>query len=74
MTIIHQPAYEDGTECSDMSAYKIQTLGNYPEENIQHTEHSKSVKSRKWNVGLYLRIIEQKDISALIHHKIFKSK
>jgi len=23
------------TECSEMSAYKIQTPGNYPEENIQ---------------------------------------
>jgi hypothetical protein len=29
-----------------MSAYKIQTLGNYPEENIQHLEHVKSLKSR----------------------------
>jgi len=29
-----------------MSAYKIQTLGNYPEENIQHTEHGESLKSR----------------------------
>jgi hypothetical protein len=26
------PAYEDGTECSETSAYKIQTPGNYPEE------------------------------------------
>jgi len=25
------------TECSEMSAYKIQTPGNYPEENIQQT-------------------------------------
>jgi len=23
-------------ECSETSAYKIQMLGNYPEENIQH--------------------------------------
>jgi len=30
------------TECSETSAYKIQTPGNYPEENIQHTEHGKS--------------------------------
>jgi hypothetical protein len=29
------PAYEDGTECSETSAYKIQTPGNYPEESIQ---------------------------------------
>jgi hypothetical protein len=28
------------TECSEMSAYKIQTPGNYPEENIQHTERT----------------------------------
>jgi len=34
------------TECSKTSAYKIQTLVNYPEENIQHTEHGKSLKSR----------------------------
>ena len=30
-------AYEDGTECSEKSTYKIQTQGNYPEENIQHS-------------------------------------
>jgi hypothetical protein len=39
-------AYEDGTECSEMSQYKIQTPGNYPEENMQHSEQGKSLKSR----------------------------
>jgi len=34
------------TECSETSAYKIQTPGNYPEESIQHSEHSESLKSR----------------------------
>jgi len=34
------------TECSETSAYKIQTLGNYPQENIQNSEHGKSLKSR----------------------------
>jgi len=34
------------TECSETSAYQIQTPGNYPEENIQHTEHGESFKSR----------------------------
>ena len=29
-----------------MSAYKIQTPGNYPKESIQHTEHGESLKSR----------------------------
>ena len=35
LVIIYLLTYEDGTECSETSAYKIQTLGNYPEENIQ---------------------------------------
>jgi hypothetical protein len=34
-------------QCSETSAYKIQTPGNYPEENILHTEHGKSLKSKK---------------------------
>jgi hypothetical protein len=34
------------TECSETSAYKIQTLGNYPEENIQRREHGESLKLR----------------------------
>ena len=33
-------------ECSETSIYKIQTPGNYPEENIQHTEHDEILKSR----------------------------
>jgi hypothetical protein len=33
-------------ECSEMSAYKIQKPGNYPEENIKHTEQGESLKSR----------------------------
>jgi len=33
---LHLPAYDDGTECSETSAYKIQTPANYPEENVQH--------------------------------------
>jgi hypothetical protein len=40
------------TECSETSAYKIQTPGNYPEENIQHTEHGESLKSRMF-VGCF---------------------
>jgi len=29
------PFYEDGTECSETSAYKIQTPRSYPEESIK---------------------------------------
>jgi hypothetical protein len=42
------PAYEDGTDrVFETSAYKIQTPENYPEENIEHSKHGKSLKSRK---------------------------
>jgi len=34
------------TECSETSAYKIQTSGTYPEESIQHSEQGESLKSR----------------------------
>ena len=51
------PAYEDGKECSETSAYKIQMPGNYPEEGIQHSEHGESLKSRirstEHNMQLY---------------------
>jgi len=42
----YPPVKMEQTECSEMSAYKIQTPGNYPEENIQNTEHGESLKSR----------------------------
>ena len=35
------------TECSETSAYKIQTPENNPEERIQHLEQGESLKSRK---------------------------
>jgi hypothetical protein len=41
------PTYGDGTEeCPETLAYKIQMLGNYPEESTKHSEHGESLKSR----------------------------
>ena len=37
-------------QCSETSAYKIQTPGNYPEESIQHSEHGESLESRTLNM------------------------
>jgi hypothetical protein len=34
------------TECSETSAFKTQTPGNYPKETIQHSKHGESLKSR----------------------------
>jgi len=39
------PTKMEQTECSETSAYTIQTPRNYPEENIEHTEHGESSKS-----------------------------
>jgi hypothetical protein len=40
------PMKMEQTECSEMSAYKIQKPGNYPEESIQHSKHGEILKSR----------------------------
>jgi hypothetical protein len=53
-------------ECSETSAYKIQTPGNHPEENIQPTEHGESLKSKKlyllshrmWNVLVVILLLQ----------------
>jgi len=40
------PMKMEQTECFETLAYKIQIPGNHPEESIQNSEHSKSLKSR----------------------------
>jgi len=50
----YRPMKMEQTESSEMSVYKIQTPGNYPEENIQHSEHGESLKSRKYLCFLLL--------------------
>jgi len=36
----------EGTECSEKSAYNIQTPGSHPKERIQHSEQGESLKSK----------------------------
>jgi hypothetical protein len=40
----YPPVKMEQAECSETSAYKIQTPGNYPEESIQHSQHGESLK------------------------------
>jgi hypothetical protein len=56
------------TECSETSAYKIQTPGNYPEESIQRSEHGESLKSRKYFslLNIYFRIFSVYVINILV--------
>jgi hypothetical protein len=42
----YPPMKMEQKECSETSAYKIQTPGTYPEESMQHSEHGESLKSR----------------------------
>ena len=44
---MYLPACEDGTQCSEMLAYKIQTPGNYTEESIQQENGYQKIKL--WN-------------------------
>ena len=44
-THIHLPMKMEETECSETSAYKLHTPGNYPKESVQHTERGESLKS-----------------------------
>jgi hypothetical protein len=41
-------------ECSETSAYKFQTPGNYPKESMQHLEHGESLKS-----GIFIIILSR---------------
>jgi hypothetical protein len=44
------------TDCSETSAYKIQTPGNHPEERIQHSEHGENLKSRRIEMSLQFEV------------------
>jgi hypothetical protein len=50
------------TECSETSAYKIQTPGIYPEENIHHTEHGESLKFLSF-VSMPFKVFEGRKIN-----------
>jgi len=54
---IHLPMKMELIEGYETSAISIVTPGNYPKENILHTEHGESLKSRMY-VFVYEKIIE----------------
>ena len=61
----HLPMKMEQTECSETSAYIIQTPGNYPKENIIYSEHGESMKSRmKYKISTNNR--QQKETNSLI--------
>ena len=44
-------------ECSETSAYIIQTPGNYPKENIIYSEHGEGLKSRITDIFLKISYV-----------------
>jgi hypothetical protein len=55
-THTYLPLKMEQTECSEMSAYKIQKPGNYPEESKQHSEHGESLKSTNYRCFFSVQI------------------
>ena len=47
---IHLPLKMEPKEGSETLAFRTQTPGNYPKENILHKEHGGSLKSRNLNL------------------------
>jgi hypothetical protein len=41
-------------QCSGTSAYKIQTLENYPQDNVLHPQHGESLKTKIEQLSLSL--------------------
>ena len=55
------------TECSETSAHKLQTPGNYPKESKQHTEHGESLKSRKHIISVFFHFTKGSKQAVFIH-------
>jgi hypothetical protein len=53
--------YEDGTECTETSAQKIQTPGNNPKERIQHSQQGEVLKSSSFRG-------DEREVSYHHHH------
>ena len=64
------------TECSETSAYKIQTPRNYPEENIQHTVHGESLKSRTIWRQIYIIAVKYfiASVKWLLGHPVYNKE
>jgi len=63
------PAYEIGTECSETSAYKIQTLRNYPEESIE--QYTRPTNNNYTQANLKLATIHARQIR-MLHVQMIK--
>jgi hypothetical protein len=49
VTLLPPPKMMEHSECSEASAYKIQTSGNHSKEKLQHSEQGGSFKPSKTN-------------------------
>jgi len=63
---LHLPAYEDGTECSETSAYTIRTPGNYLEESTQQEKKYLQAALQIMPIYLYLSHTNDNNINSPI--------
>ena len=68
--ITYQPTKMEQTECSETSAYKIQTPGNYPKENIQQYNVFTSCTSKNCVTMLYNL---EKQHSVACHYNTYRT-
>ena len=65
---LHLPRKMEPIEGSETSAFKPQTQGKYPKENILHKEYGESLKSRHNNSFNITYTITSLHVSALTNH------
>ena len=71
-THIYLPMKMEQTQCSETSAYKFQTPGNYPKESIQHTEHDESLKLRIFLLLLLIKVVRSVLYCRGVHHLLYQ--
>jgi hypothetical protein len=50
-------------ECSETSAFKIQTPANNPEESIRHSKQGESLKSRLKYITISIKCLQEQEIN-----------
>jgi hypothetical protein len=63
--------HEDGTECSETLANKIQMLGQHPKERIQQTHHCNKILLVDWTHQFVTLCPTSKNFSG-VHHRAIK--
>ena len=67
LVIIYLLTYEDGTECSETSAYKFQTPGNYPEEKNTTYRRRRKFQIKKTSISSASSMLDDATVIKMTH-------